>query len=109
MQHRDEQEHEKGVGADAHDRQQSPSKHHSKEPFGDKKPNRVISFIAKHHVDRHHQPHAPYMTTREVAKCLRCKPATVQRYARAGLLPGRKVGRSYLFAPRDVEAFLARH
>ena len=109
MQHRDMQEHETGVRMDPHDRHPHLSNHHHKDAIGDKKSNPVTSFIAKHHVDRHRQPDTHYMTTREVAKRLRCKPATVQRYARAGLLTGRKVGRSYLFAPQDVEAFLARH
>jgi excisionase family DNA binding protein len=48
-----------------------------------------------------------YMTAKEVARRLRCTPATIQRYARDGLLRARKVGRSYLFARHDVEAFLA--
>jgi excisionase family DNA binding protein len=55
-------------------------------------------------------PNSPlplYLTAKEVAKRLRCKPATVQRYAREGLLRGHKVGRGYLFTPQDVEAFLA--
>lgn len=52
-------------------------------------------------------PQPTYLTAREVAKRLRCKPATVQRYARQGLLRARKVGRLYLFAVADLEAFLA--
>lgn len=55
------------------------------------------------------QPLVPFlMTSKEVARRLRCKPATVQRYARSGALRGRKVGRAYLFSPQDVEAFLAK-
>lgn len=47
-----------------------------------------------------------HMSTREAAAYLRLNAKRVQALARAGKLPGRRVGRKWLFSPRDLEALL---
>lgn len=49
-----------------------------------------------------------YLTAREVARILRCKPETVQAYVRDGRLAGTKVGRSWLISRAAVRDFMAR-
>lgn len=52
-------------------------------------------------------PLAPLLTTKEVAKRLRLKEPTVQKLCREGRLAASKVGRQYLVAPADLQAYLA--
>jgi molybdopterin-binding protein len=49
------------------------------------------------------------LSTEEAAGYLRLKVKRVQALARAGKLPGRRVGRKWLFARRDLEALLGRN
>lgn len=48
------------------------------------------------------------MRTDEAARLLRLHPKRVQAMARAGRLPGRRVGRKWLFDRRDLEALVGR-
>lgn len=43
----------------------------------------------------------------EVAELLRCTPDQVEELARAGEIPGLKIGRPWLFVRADLLAFLA--
>lgn len=43
----------------------------------------------------------------ECAELLRCKPCQVEEMARAGDIPGLKIGRGWLFVRADLLAFLA--
>ena len=43
----------------------------------------------------------------ECAELLRCKPCQVEEMARAGDIPGLKIGRGWLFVRSDLLAFLA--
>jgi excisionase family DNA binding protein len=45
------------------------------------------------------------LTTEEVAERLGLRVETVQNLIRLGRLPARKVGRQWMVAPRDVEAY----
>ena len=45
--------------------------------------------------------------TTECAALLRCSPDQVEEMARAGDLPGLKIGRAWLFVRADLLAFLA--
>ena len=49
------------------------------------------------------------LSTEEAAGYLRLHAKRVQALARAGKLPGRRVGRKWLFDRRDLEALLARN
>jgi molybdopterin-binding protein len=49
------------------------------------------------------------LSTEEAAGYLRLQAKRVQALARAGKLPGRRVGRKWLFDRRDLEALLARN
>jgi molybdopterin-binding protein len=49
------------------------------------------------------------LSTEEAAGYLRLKVKRVQALARAGKLPGRRVGRKWLFARRDLDALLGRN
>jgi molybdopterin-binding protein len=49
------------------------------------------------------------LSTEEAAGYLRLQSKRVQALARAGKLPGRRVGRKWLFDRRDLEALLARN
>jgi molybdopterin-binding protein len=49
------------------------------------------------------------LSTEEAAGYLRLHMKRVQALARAGKLPGRRVGRKWLFDRRDLEALLARN
>jgi molybdopterin-binding protein len=49
------------------------------------------------------------LSTDEAAGYLRLQVKRVQALARAGKLPGRRVGRKWLFDRRDLEALLGRH
>lgn len=44
------------------------------------------------------------LTTEEVAKYLKTSPDTIKRLARAGRIPGVKIGRAWRFRRADVEA-----
>ena len=48
------------------------------------------------------------LSTQEAAAYLRLHAKRVQALARAGRLPGRRVGRKWLFARRDLDALLGR-
>jgi molybdopterin-binding protein len=48
------------------------------------------------------------LSTEEAAGYLRLKVKRIQALARAGKLPGRRVGRKWLFARRDLDALLSR-
>lgn len=48
------------------------------------------------------------LNTQEAAAYLRLHTKRVQALARAGRLPGRRVGRKWLFARRDLDALLGR-
>jgi PTS system nitrogen regulatory IIA component len=48
------------------------------------------------------------MTLREVAGYLRLHTATIYRLARAGVIPGVKIGGQWRFSPRRVEEWLAK-
>ena len=48
------------------------------------------------------------LSTEEAAEYLRLKVKRVQALARVGKLPGRRVGRKWLFARRDLDALLGR-
>jgi molybdopterin-binding protein len=48
------------------------------------------------------------LSTAEAAGYLRLKVKRIQALARAGKLPGRRVGRKWLFARRDLDALLSR-
>jgi len=43
------------------------------------------------------------MTTREMAEYLRSSPGTVKRLARAGRLPGLKLGHTWRFRKSDID------
>ena len=43
----------------------------------------------------------------ECAELLRCSPDQIEEMARAGDLPGLKIGRAWLFVRHDLLAFLA--
>lgn len=45
-------------------------------------------------------------TVEEAAEWLQLDEETVRRWARAGRLPARKLGREWRFAPADVRAFV---
>ncbi|MDB5098875.1 MAG: Helix-turn-helix domain [Cyanobacteria bacterium RYN_339] len=49
-----------------------------------------------------------YLTSKEVAKILRCKPETVQGYIRSGALAGTKIGRAWLTTRVAIADFLVR-
>jgi excisionase family DNA binding protein len=51
----------------------------------------------------------PLLTAREVADRLGLTPATVLRWARAGELPGFRLGRALRFREADLEAWLEAH
>ncbi len=51
---------------------------------------------------------AEIMTADEVAEMLRLRPSTVHDYARRGLLPSIRLGRSRRFVRVDVEAEILR-
>ena len=46
------------------------------------------------------------LTTEEAAKFLSLTPYTLREYARKGLLPARKVGKSWRFVKADLLAWL---
>ena len=49
------------------------------------------------------------LSTEEASSYLRLNPKRIQALARSGKLPGRRVGRKWLFDRRDLEALLGRH
>jgi excisionase family DNA binding protein len=49
------------------------------------------------------------LTSREVAQMLRMKPETLALKARAGEIPGVKIGRAWLFRKDAIERLLAGH
>jgi len=49
----------------------------------------------------------PLLTVEDVADVLRKSPKWVTAAARDGVLPSRKVGRSYRFTEADVDAYIA--
>ncbi|HJN16549.1 MAG TPA: helix-turn-helix domain-containing protein [Armatimonadota bacterium] len=50
---------------------------------------------------------AEILTSREVAEYLRTSPDTVKRLARAGRLPGIKLGRAWRFRKADLDDLFA--
>ncbi len=48
------------------------------------------------------------MTVQDVATLLELKPYTVKEYARRGILPGRKLGRTWRFLRPELEDALQR-
>jgi molybdate transport system regulatory protein len=48
------------------------------------------------------------LSTEEASSYLRLNPKRIQALARAGKLPGRRVGRKWLFDRRDLDAMLGR-
>jgi len=46
------------------------------------------------------------LTTAEVAKLLRVRKPTVEKYCRDGELPSARIGRQFLIDPADVEKFI---
>ncbi len=50
---------------------------------------------------------SPERTLDEVAAALQVRPADVLEYVRRGELTGRKIGRSWRFTQKDIDAFLA--
>jgi molybdate transport system regulatory protein len=48
------------------------------------------------------------LSTEEASSYLRLNPKRVQALARAGRLPGRRIGRKWLFDRHDLEALLSR-
>ena len=48
-----------------------------------------------------------YLTVEEVAEYLRLHEETVRRMTREGTLPGRKVGRSWRYTKRELDAWVA--
>jgi len=51
--------------------------------------------------------HEVYFTAKEAARILRVRPATIQRYIRAGKLAAIKPGRHYLIRKSSLDAFLS--
>jgi nitrogen PTS system EIIA component len=51
---------------------------------------------------------ADVMTVDDVAALLELKPHTVKEYARRGILPGRKLGRTWRFLRPELEDALQR-
>jgi len=49
-----------------------------------------------------------YMTVKEVATMLGIPPSTVRLYARTGKLPGRKIGRKWLFRIDEVHVAITK-
>jgi molybdopterin-binding protein len=49
------------------------------------------------------------LSTEEASSYLRLNPKRVQTLARSGKLPGRRVGRKWLFDRRDLDALLGKH
>lgn len=49
---------------------------------------------------------AEYLTVHEVAALCRVHPATVRRWLRSGLLPGRHVGQQWRVSQADLTGFL---
>lgn len=47
------------------------------------------------------------LSTEEASSYLRLNPKRVQALARAGKLPGRRIGRKWLFSRRDLETLLS--
>jgi len=48
------------------------------------------------------------LSTEEASSYLRLNPKRIQALARSGKLPGRRVGRKWLFDRRDIEAVLGK-
>lgn len=48
------------------------------------------------------------MTVRDVAELLELRPYTVKEYARRGILPGRKLGRTWRFLRPELEEAIKR-
>jgi molybdate transport system regulatory protein len=48
------------------------------------------------------------LSTEEASSYLRLNPKRIQALARAGRLPGRRIGRKWLFDRHDLEALLSR-
>ena len=51
---------------------------------------------------------ADVMTVDDVATLLELKPYTVKEYARRGILPGRKLGRTWRFLRPELEEAIQR-
>ena len=51
---------------------------------------------------------ADVMTVADVAELLDLKPYTVKEYARRGILPGRKLGRTWRFLRPELEEAIRR-
>jgi molybdopterin-binding protein len=49
------------------------------------------------------------LSTEEASSYLRLNPKRVQTLARSGKLPGRRVGRKWLFDRRDLDGLLGKH
>lgn len=47
------------------------------------------------------------LSTEEASSYLRLNPKRIQALARSGKLPGRRIGRKWLFSRRDLDALLA--
>jgi excisionase family DNA binding protein len=53
------------------------------------------------------QPHLETIDSDQCAELLRCTPGQVEEMARAGEIPGLKIGRGWLFVRADLLAYLA--
>lgn len=56
--------------------------------------------------DRNSSSPAPapeYLTTEQLVERLHYNPKTIQRYAKAGKLPGVRIGRKWQFSVADIE------
>jgi len=49
-----------------------------------------------------------FLTLDEVADILRVKREAVRRHAKTGVLPATRPGKSWLFNPADVQAYIER-
>ena len=47
------------------------------------------------------------LTSVELGALLRLHPKTIERLARAGELPGKKIGRRWVFHEKTIDSFLA--
>lgn len=52
------------------------------------------------------EPESEFLTLAEAARLLRVSTWTLRRYVQAGRIPAARLGRSYRFRRRDIEAAL---